>query len=359
MSSKFVVLAAILVLSGATAEVFAQTLPAANTSPNLVQRCAQSMQPEEREKACSAALQASGVTQDLKARLFYYRALAHLDMNRAASALPDLNEAVVLDGEFWPAYWVRADIQGSLRNRTGSAADWDVVARHQPQMATPLLRKAIMLDYDGRGDDALAAMTLAIEKARDDEERAELYYHRGVIYEHGQHWQNAIADYSQSLRLQENSRLPHYGRGRVLLLSGNAAAAITELDKAASLRPDDGYVAMWQYIARSRASNRESPFLKEQRGNIDLEKWPGPVIRALLSEMTPTAAAAAPIPLPFSGEVKAAAARCEVEFFLAQQHLIRGERDKAIARFEAAIATGVVEFIEYRAAQYELKRIRR
>jgi lipoprotein NlpI len=356
MPVKFVFLGAFLIVSGIAVRADAQS---SNASASLVQRCVQTTQPSEREKACAAALEAPGVPQDLKGRIFYYRALARLDMNRAAEAVPDLNEALKLDAQFWPAYWVRADILGTQRKHAEAAADWDAVVHHQPKMATPLLQKAIMQDYGNRNEDALATMALAVDRARDDEERAQLYYHRGVIHEHGQNWQNAIADYSHALRLQDDMRLSYYGRGRAMLLSGNAAGAIADLDKAASLKPGDGYVTMWQYIARSRVANREVPFLKEQRGNIDLDKWPGPVIRALLGEITPATAASAAIPLPFSAEANTAAARCEVEFFLGQQHLIRGERDKAAARFEAAIATGVVEFIEYRAAQHELKRIRR
>lgn len=359
MSVKVAAGIGFLIVWGLSAPAFAQATLGRPTSQDLVQKCAQrGLPPAEREKACESALQASGLTEDLRARIHYYRGLTRLDLRQRPAALQDFDEAVRRDGGLWPAYWVRADVRGSMRDHAGSAQDWATVVQHMPDLTTPLLRRAIMQDYGGNAAEAISGISAAIALAKNDDEKAELYYHRGVIHEHSHNWPNAIADFSQSVQLNDNYRQSYYGRGRATLLGGNAAGALADLDKAAAMRPEDGYAVLWQYIARSRAGGREAATLRERRAALDLAKWPGPIIKVLLGELTPAAAIAGGMQTGWSADDDTAAARCEIEFFLAQQHLIRGERDKAAARFETVIATGIVEFLEYRAAQYELKRIR-
>jgi lipoprotein NlpI len=46
---------------------------------------------------------------------------------------------------------------------------------------------------------------------------------------------------------------------------------------------------------------------------------------------------------------------CEASFYAGQLYLIQGERDAAKAAFEAAVATGVVEYLEYDWALREME----
>lgn len=360
MVRKTAVFGAMALVCMVAPEIYAQPTLGTPTAQDLVQRCAsRGQKPADRETVCTDALRAPKLADDLVARLYYYRGLARLDQRQQASALEDVDEALRRDAELWPARWVRADIRSGMRNHAAAAEDWAVVARQQTGLASPLVHQAIALDYGGQSAEAIAKLTNALEIAQSNEEKAQIYYHRGIIREHAHDWSNAAADYSQAIGLQDDMSRAYYGRGRVTLLNGKAADSLADLDKAASLGPENGYVALWQYIARSRVAGREASTLRDLRGALDTDKWPAPIIRALLGEISPAAAAGGNMGLRWSDAENAAAARCEIEFFLAQQHLIRGERDKAIARFEAVISTGIVEFIEYRAAQYELQRIRR
>jgi lipoprotein NlpI len=349
----------LLAALGMAVPALAQANLGGMTAQDLVARCAQrALPPAEREKSCDAAIQAANVPDDLRARLYYYRGLTRLDLRQRPAALGDFDEAIRRDGGFWPAYWVRADLRGRQRDRAGAIEDWSFVIRQQPEATSPLLHRAIMLDYSDRAGDALNDLSSAIALAKTDDEKAGLYFHRAIVREHRHDWPAAIADYNQSLQLKDDF-LSAYGRGRVTLLSGNAAGAVADLEKAIAAQPNDGYAILWLYIARSRVAGREAPVLRERRASLDPAKWPTPIIRALLGEVSPAAVTRdGGMQAGWSEADNAAALRCELEFFLGQQHLIRGERDKAAARFEAAIATGIVEYIEYRAAQYELKRIR-
>jgi len=48
---------------------------------------------------------------------------------------------------------------------------------------------------------------------------------------------------------------------------------------------------------------------------------------------------------------------CELNFFLGELALTKGETDKAVAHFEAVLKTGITEYTEYGAAHFELARM--
>ena len=49
--------------------------------------------------------------------------------------------------------------------------------------------------------------------------------------------------------------------------------------------------------------------------------------------------------------------KCELDFYVGALRLAQGDREEGIRRLQAAIGSGVKEYIEYQAAMVELKRL--
>ena len=87
---------------------------------------------------------------------------------------------------------------------------------------------------------------------------------------------------------------------------------------------------------------------------LDVEQWPGHVVSMYLGEAS-------------SDQVLEAATRtnpkapreflCEAYYYIGQGLAIRGQRDRAVGMFQAAVAAGPTSAVEYSGARAELKRL--
>src|SRR5262249_11484364 len=138
--------------------------------------------------------------------------------------------------------------------------------------------------------------------------------------------------------------------GRANLLTGALPKALADINQAASLNPKYAYTALWLDIA-NRRSNLPSR-LAEATKQIDMTRWPAPVIRHYLGELTAEALLAA------ADDRDANTKRdqvCEANFYTGELALQRGESDEATRLFRAAAADCPKTFMEYVGATAELK----
>ena len=92
--------------------------------------------------------------------------------------------------------------------------------------------------------------------------------------------------------------------------------------------------------------------LSEAATQVDMSKWPAPVVRLFLGEMTVEdvlAAADDANPEKKKGQI------CEANFYTAELALQRGQREEARRLFELATADCPKTFVEWQAAGAELK----
>jgi lipoprotein NlpI len=66
---------------------------------------------------------------------------------------------------------------------------------------------------------------------------------------------------------------------------GSLAKALADLNQASELDPKDAYNALWVDIVGHR--NNVPSRLSQTISKIDMAKWPAPVIRLFLDQMTP------------------------------------------------------------------------
>lgn len=134
------------------------------------------------------------------------------------------------------------------------------------------------------------------------------------------------------------------------LFAGALSNALADLNQASELNPTYAYAALWLDIAKRR-SNLPSR-LPEAVNQIDMTKWPAPVIRLYLGQLTPEAV------LNAADDPDATTKKdriCEANFYSGELALQRGAKEKATKLFELAAKGCPKSFIEYDSAIAELK----
>ena len=114
--------------------------------------------------------------------------------------------------------------------------------------------------------------------------------------------------------------------------------------------PKYAYVALWLEIVGAR--NGLPSRLAQTTSQLDMTAWPAPVIGLFLGQMTPAALLAAaddPDPAKKNGQV------CEANFDNAELLLSKGAKGEATPLFKLAVADCPHSFIEWDAANFELK----
>jgi lipoprotein NlpI len=183
-----------------------------------------------------------------------------------------------------------------------------------------------------------------------DPKDAVAYYSRGIAYKAKGDFDRAIADFDRAIAINPKYMAPYFSRGRLNLFIGALPKALADLNQASELSPKYAYAALWLDIANKR-SNLPSR-LPEAMKQIDMAKWPAPVIRLYLGQLTPEAVLAAAVD-PDSETQKGQV--CEANFYAGELALQRGDKDGAPRLFRLAAAGCPKSFIEYDGAVAEIK----
>jgi lipoprotein NlpI len=218
-----------------------------------------------------------------------------------------------------------------------------------------LVSQAIADDSDtceeASGEETIAACTRVIQNRRTSkQDRASAHHNRGLAYRANGDHERAIADYSEAIRLVPKDADVHFDRGLAYLYDGNPAKALADALQASRLDPSDAYHAIWVDIIghRHNVPSRLPLAIKK----IDMKAWPAPVIRLFLGEMAPAAVLAA-------AEDRDATKKnnqvCEANFYSGEWALRTAEKDEATRLFRLAASDCPRGFIEWSAANAELK----
>jgi lipoprotein NlpI len=315
--------------------------------------------PAERAKACATILTNPAIRPGEAAVTHYFRGFALKDLNQSDDAFSEFTEAIRLDAELWPSYWPRAEILAARRDYGRAAADLTELIRRNPQIGSLYSMRGADLDNQGQPDAAVADFTKAIELATPKDPLAEFYEGRANVFEGSHQWEKALTDYSEAIRRDDSLSFAYAGRGRVEFLTGDFAAAITDLTKAADGDASNKYTLLWLFLAQLRTGKDAVAELQRHASQMDLKQWPGPIIQIFLGELRPEQVQPPALPAAWDEAAQKAGANCEVSFYTAELSLAKKQRDRAVSLFKASVNTGVAEYIEYRAAGYELERMTR
>lgn len=163
----------------------------------------------------------------------------------------------------------------------------------------------------------------------------------------------------------EQARKFEKGNRSVVLLTALLAfaredwrAAATGFDKHWTTAPagtNETYSAFFAHLAHARLTDPESAGATAAlRFAMDEQLWPRPITEMLLGQTAPARLdelAVHPDP------TRQRSWRTDVNFYIGERALIRGDRDEAIARFRRVLALGMPVEYEYHLARARLRRL--
>lgn len=159
-----------------------------------------------------------------------------------------------------------------------------------------------------------------------------------------------MADYDQVVRLDPKDARIYRIRGIAKFGIGSLSEALEDLNLSSALDPKDSYTVLWLDLMAKRSG--QPSHLPELAAQLDMTKWPAPIVRLLLGEITLTAMFEA---AEDNDARKRRGQLCEANFFGGEVAVGEGAREEAGRMFRSAVADCPKTFMEWPAAGAELK----
>jgi len=347
-----------------------------------------SVDPDTRIAGCTALIQAGQLTTENLSIIYNNRGTAYESKRDYDRAIKDYSEAVRLSPNHAYMYRNRGIDYDEKGDYDRAVQDFDEAIRLNPNDATyyDLRGNAYNSkgDYDHAIQDFKEALHLSPNDSRAYYDRGQAYnskgdydraiqdfneairlnpnhssdyYSRGSAYYNKGDYDHAIQNYSEAIRLNPHFALFYEKRGDAYFAQSNLTAAITDFEHAISAAPSSRtavFAALMLQVTMKRLGRDDAQQLATVAAAADLSKWPGPVLKLNLGQMT-------------ADQVMVAAAHadadllkwqvCEANYFTGEDALFHHQRAKALARFQAARDGCPKEDTTYALARTELKRM--
>lgn len=268
-------------------------------------------------KHCTAAIEARKANNDMLAQWYVQRGALWSDKGDYDRAIADHTNALKLDARVRNANYYRGTAWSNKGEFDRAIADFDTAIKMNA--SDPVVYHARAIEYTVKGDYA-----------------------------------RAIADYDKVVQLDAKAEGLHFARGRTLFYMSDFARATTDLEAAFSAQPNI-YTALWLYLARKRGGVNDADERLERDTRSLRGGWPSPVIALYMGR---TDVNSVVIGATTSDPVRQRETRCEANFYIAQAHLIKGDRARAQPLLQEVQRNCAKNLLEYEGANAELRRLK-
>jgi lipoprotein NlpI len=225
-----------------------------------------------------------------------------------------------------------------------------------------------------------------------DEQRARLFYDRGVMFDSAGLPTLARLDFMRALRLKPDMadayniigihhslagdfeqayeafdsvleldvdyEYAYLNRGIALQYDGKIDLAIADFLQFHQRKPEDPYRVLWLYFAELEQSKTQADLrLTQLYPQLDQSAWARHIVAFFLGHIT-EAELLKQASTDVTDPQQLAEQLCEVYFYLAKWHSLQQNPTLALEYYKKTLATNVYEFVEYRYARVEMQLLR-
>ena len=183
----------------------------------------------------------------------------------------------------------------------------------------------------------------------------EVYNFLGIHYTLMQQYDKAYEMFDAVLELKAEHEYAYLNRGIALYYGQRPQLAEQDFNAFLALAPSDPYRVIWRYLAQKELD----PITAQQQLNsassqLDETTWAYQLIQLYSGELSERTFLAQ-LDEGVSSEQEFAERLCEAYFYLAKKHLSAGNIRSAEDYFKLSLSTNVHEFVEYKYARLELE----
>ena len=282
----------------------------------------------------------------------YQRALDFLTQSNHERALADLHAAIHVNPYYTPAYLLRGQIFSGKKEFAAAIADFNRVIAQDASVAIAFHQRAIA--HQGNRDYRHALTDF--DKALALEPRnALLLRDRAIAHRDAGNYDQAVHDYEEAMRLGFSDIDPH-PLGELLFFQGRFHQSAQTLQQVVRIKPDNRHAVLWRYLALGKAHDDRNAAraIAEQSARAATDKrWPTAVFEYYLGKIDETSLYAA---TEAADETPRSERQCQAHFYIGEAKLLKGAKDEAISRLQAAKNQCAPNTAFFHGASAELKR---
>ncbi|AZQ84135.1 lipoprotein NlpI [Colwellia sp. Arc7-635] len=265
-------------------------------------------------------------------------------------------------------------------------------ATHQPSVIGELII-AEPIAVNVKDEIALERLTQVLQRAKiTDDQRAELFYQRGIKYDkfglralahndfnqainlkpdmvdaynflgihftQRQEFNQSYDAFDSAIELDPNYEFAYFNRGIALYYGGRPSLAADDFTAFRSYQQNDPYRVLWQYLADSAVDQEKAKQdLSIYAQSINDSVWAKNIIDLYLGKMSQDSFIDR-LTQNINTNQALTERLCEAYFYLGKYNQMQGDANSAINFFKLALSTNVYEFVEHRYAKLELDLMR-
>lgn len=300
---------------------------------------------------CTTAIQSGNLSQERLARARKNRGIAFYTKGERDRAIEDFNEAIRLKPDLAEAFYDRAIAFDDKGESDRAIQDYGQAIRLRPDFSEAFKNRGTSFIYKGQYDRAIEDFDHAIRLKPDD---FKAFRDRGVLFTIKEMYDRAAQDFDEAIRLKPDFGPSFLDRGLVRFIRGQFDAAQQDFATMLQLAPTSSYAGIWLYLATAKQGKDATSELLKVAPRFDSTVWPAQVLNLYLDKTTMEWVL---YTAKDQDQKTDREHHCQAYFFLGEYALLADKQEDAKHLFEQSVKTGVTYFIEYSAAQMELKRL--